>query len=107
MGSMALQMRGHTFPAGARATMSCRAGEKVARGMIPMRNERNSQSAARASASPSYYDYRRAARTSLRGDGDIVSGWKNKLQSAIANVTPASILAKQHAKMAKPGSAGE
>ena len=25
----------------------------------------------------------------MRGDGDVVSGWKNKLQSAIANVTPA------------------
>ena len=23
----------------------------------------------------------------MRGDGDVVSGWKNKLQSAIANVT--------------------
>ena len=26
----------------------------------------------------------------MRGDGDVVSGWKNKLQSAIANVTPAA-----------------
>ena len=25
----------------------------------------------------------------MRGDGDIVTGWKNKLWSAIANVTPA------------------
>ncbi|GHD09670.1 SDR family NAD(P)-dependent oxidoreductase [Tianweitania populi] len=40
----------------------------------------------------------------MRGDGDIVSGWKNKLQSAIANVTPAGILASQHRKMAEPGS---
>lgn len=39
----------------------------------------------------------------MRGDGDIVSGMKNKIQSAAANVTPASILAKQHRKMAEPG----
>jgi uncharacterized protein len=41
----------------------------------------------------------------LRGDGDIVSGWHNKLQSAMANVTPAERLAKQHRKKAEPGSA--
>ena len=40
----------------------------------------------------------------LRGDGDVVSGWKNKVQTAIAAVTPAGVLARQHAKMAKPGS---
>ena len=42
----------------------------------------------------------------LKGDGDVVAGWKNKLQTVMANVTPASLLAKQHAKMAEPGSAG-
>jgi short-subunit dehydrogenase len=41
----------------------------------------------------------------MRGDGDVVSGWKNKLQSAVANVTPAGVLAEQHRKMAEPGSA--
>jgi uncharacterized protein len=41
----------------------------------------------------------------MRGDGDVVTGWKNKLQSAIANITPAGILAEQHRKMAEPGSA--
>ena len=35
----------------------------------------------------------------------VVSGWKNKLQSAIANVTPAGVLAEQHRKLAEPGSA--
>ena len=40
----------------------------------------------------------------MRGDGDVVSGWKNKIASAVANVTPASILAEQHRKMAEPGS---
>jgi uncharacterized protein len=43
----------------------------------------------------------------MRGDGDVVSGWKNKLQSAIANVTPAGVLAERHRKMAEPGSAGK
>ena len=40
----------------------------------------------------------------MRGDGDIVSGWQNKLRAAIANVTPAGLLAEQHRKMAEPGS---
>ena len=41
----------------------------------------------------------------LQGEGDVVSGWKNKLMSAAANVMPAETLAKQHRKMAEPGSA--
>ena len=41
----------------------------------------------------------------MRGDGDVVSGWKNKLQAAIANVTPAGVLAGQHRRMAEPASA--
>jgi len=40
----------------------------------------------------------------LNGEGDVVTGWKNKLQSAVANVTPAGMLAEQHRKMAEPGS---
>jgi hypothetical protein len=39
------------------------------------------------------------------GEGDVVTGWHNKLQSAIANITPASVLAEQHRKKAEPGSA--
>jgi short-subunit dehydrogenase len=41
----------------------------------------------------------------MKGEGDIVSGFKNKFQSAVANVTPAGMLASQHRKMAEPGSA--
>lgn len=41
----------------------------------------------------------------MRGDGDIVSGWKNKLHSALAGVVPPDMLARQHKKMAAPGSA--
>lgn len=40
----------------------------------------------------------------LRGDGDIVSGWKNKLQTVLAQITPAGTLAEQHRRMAAPGS---
>lgn len=39
----------------------------------------------------------------MRGDGDIVTGWKNKLQTVMANVTPAGVLAEQHRKRAEPG----
>jgi short-subunit dehydrogenase len=40
----------------------------------------------------------------MRGEGDVVTGWHNKLQSAIALVTPSDMLAAQHRKMAEPGS---
>jgi len=38
-------------------------------------------------------------------DGDVVAGLKNKLQAAVASVTPSAVLAEQHRKMAEPGSA--
>ena len=41
----------------------------------------------------------------MRGDGDVVSGWMNKLQTAIASVPPAGILAEQHRRQAEPDSA--
>ena len=41
----------------------------------------------------------------MNGDSDVVPGWQAKLQSAIANITPAEMLARQHAKMAAPGTA--
>lgn len=41
----------------------------------------------------------------MNGEGDVAAGWKNKLQVALANITPAPILAEQHRKMAEPGSA--
>ena len=43
----------------------------------------------------------------MRGDGDVVAGMKNKIQSAIANVTPSAMLAEQHRKMAEPGTGNE
>jgi short-subunit dehydrogenase len=41
----------------------------------------------------------------MKGAGDVVTGWHNKLQTAIASVTPADMLAEQHRRMAEPGSA--
>ena len=41
----------------------------------------------------------------MDGEGDVVAGLKNKLQAAVAHVTPAGVLAEQHRKMAEPGSA--
>jgi short-subunit dehydrogenase len=41
----------------------------------------------------------------MDGDGDVVAGMKNKIQSAIATVTPSAVLAEQHRKMAEPGTA--
>ena len=43
----------------------------------------------------------------LRGDGEVITGWHNKLRAAIANVLPNSVVAEQHRKMAEPGSASE
>jgi G6PDH family F420-dependent oxidoreductase len=41
----------------------------------------------------------------MAGKGDVVSGWHNKLRSAIANVLPAGLTAELHRGMAAPGSA--
>jgi short-subunit dehydrogenase len=41
----------------------------------------------------------------MRGDGDIVTGMKNKVQATLANVTPAGMLAEQHRAQAEPGTA--
>lgn len=41
----------------------------------------------------------------LKGEGQVVHGLKNAVQTAIANVTPAAMLAEQHRRTAEPGSA--
>lgn len=41
----------------------------------------------------------------MEGEADVVAGLKNKLQVAMAKVTPSQVLAEQHRKMAEPGSA--
>jgi short-subunit dehydrogenase len=43
----------------------------------------------------------------MRGEGQIVTGVKNKIRTSVASVTPASMLAKQHRKSAQPGTAGK
>ena len=41
----------------------------------------------------------------LRGDGDVVTGWQNKLQAAISHIMPAGAKAEMHRGMAAPGTA--
>ena len=41
----------------------------------------------------------------MNGEGDVVTGFKNKLLSAAALLTPSDTLAEQHRKKAEPGSA--
>lgn len=41
----------------------------------------------------------------MRGDAQVVAGWKNKVQTALANIAPATFLAEQHRLQAEPGSA--
>lgn len=43
----------------------------------------------------------------MRGDGDVVAGWQNKIQAAIAHVMPAGALAKMHERLTKPGTASK
>lgn len=40
-----------------------------------------------------------------RGDGDVVAGLGNKVQAALAAITPQTALAERHRKMAEPGPA--
>ena len=40
-----------------------------------------------------------------RGEGDVVAGVMNKVQAAVAAVTPQTVLAEMHRKQAEPGSA--
>lgn len=41
----------------------------------------------------------------INGDSEIVTGWKNKVTTTLANVTPGTVLAEQNRKQAEPGSA--
>jgi short-subunit dehydrogenase len=41
----------------------------------------------------------------LKGEGEVVTGWQNKLRAAIAKIAPSGALAEQHRKMAEPGGA--
>jgi uncharacterized protein len=41
----------------------------------------------------------------MAGEGDVVTGWHNKMRSAISLIMPAGALAEQHRREAAPGSA--
>jgi short-subunit dehydrogenase len=41
----------------------------------------------------------------LKGEGDVVTGWNNKLKAAISHVLPSSVLAEQHRHETGPGTA--
>jgi short-subunit dehydrogenase len=43
----------------------------------------------------------------MKGDGDVVAGWGNKLRAAISHVVPSTVLAEQHRKVAAPGTASK
>lgn len=38
-----------------------------------------------------------------KGEGQVIAGWMNKMQAAIAHLAPADMTARMHAKMAAPG----
>ena len=38
----------------------------------------------------------------MAGDGDVVSGWSNKVMTAAASITPSGIVAEQHRALAEP-----
>lgn len=40
----------------------------------------------------------------MDGEGDVVTGWQNKLRAAISHILPAGMVAEQHRSMAEPGS---
>lgn len=48
---------------------------------------------------------RQGWEAALRGDGQIITGWKNKLQAAMSHVLPADMVAEQHTEQSAPGTA--
>lgn len=41
----------------------------------------------------------------MKGEGDVVAGWQNKLRAAMSHVLPSEVLAEMHRGMAAPGTA--
>ena len=41
----------------------------------------------------------------LNGEGQVITGWQNKMQAAMSHILPAEQLAKKHTKEAEPGTA--
>ena len=38
----------------------------------------------------------------MKGEADVVAGWRNKLLAAVAQVTPAAVTAQLHRRLAEP-----
>lgn len=41
----------------------------------------------------------------MQGQGEVITGWQNKLRAAMSHVTPSATLAEAHRRMAEPGGA--
>jgi short-subunit dehydrogenase len=41
----------------------------------------------------------------LKGEADVVAGWKNRMQVAMSKVMPSQAVAQMHRKLAEPGTA--
>jgi uncharacterized protein len=50
---------------------------------------------------------RQGFKAMMNGDGDVVTGWTNKLRAAISHLLPQGALAEQHRGMAAPGTASK
>lgn len=50
---------------------------------------------------------RRGFEAMMKGEGEVVTGWNNKLRAAISHILPAGALAEMHRKEAGPGTAKE
>jgi short-subunit dehydrogenase len=42
----------------------------------------------------------------MKGEAEVMAGWKKKLQVALSHVTPNEALAEQHRKLAEPDGKG-
>ncbi len=43
----------------------------------------------------------------LKGQGEIITGWNNKVQVAMSRILPSDVVAEQHRKIAAPGTAAK
>ena len=48
---------------------------------------------------------KRGFEAMMRGDGQVITGWQNKLQAAITRITPSDALAEMYRRQAQPGTA--
>lgn len=86
--------------------------EQVATGRCCARLQRDTRPNARTGLSDTMAEKairRMVARVGfdamLKGEADVVAGWKSKLQVVSSKVVPAQAVAEAHRKLAEPGSA--